>query len=107
MLAAPIYGPHIGLIALNMWISGGSVDSVVAFAARRTFINKNGEMVTSIAWSAIKRVRFSGKTCFVYFDNNVAWFFDRGDVSQRELSTIVGFAEHANVKLVGYGGVAA
>ncbi|HEY4144735.1 YcxB family protein [Pinirhizobacter sp.] len=61
---------------------------------------KSGDMVTRIPWSGIKRVKLTGKTCFLYITPRLAWYFARNEVSKQDEVGILNFAQMANVRLV-------
>nr|WP_255548780.1 YcxB family protein [Luteibacter sp. dw_328] len=61
----------------------------------------NGAIVTRLPWSAIHRIKFDARTCFVYVTPRAAWFFGRDLLTKDQEAALSDFARRFNVKLEG------
>ncbi|HTV85830.1 MAG TPA: hypothetical protein VME63_10500 [Dyella sp.] len=62
---------------------------------------RSGDIVTRIPWSGVKRIKLTGKTCFIYITPRLAWYFARDEANRQDEKGILNFAQRANVQLVG------
>jgi hypothetical protein len=61
----------------------------------------NGVIVTRLPWSAIHRIKFDARTCFVYVTPRAAWFFRRDLLTKDQEAALSDFARRSNVTLEG------
>ena len=59
----------------------------------------NGAIVTRVPWSAISRLSFDARTCFVYVTPRSAWFFARDLLSKDDEAALSEFARRSAVRL--------
>jgi len=59
----------------------------------------NGAIVTRLPWSAISRLTFDARTCFVYVTPRSAWFFARDLLSKDDEAAVSEFARRSAVRL--------
>lgn len=60
-----------------------------------------GAVVTRLPWSAIHRIKFDARTCFVYVTPRAAWFFGRDLLTKDQEAALFDFARRSNVRLDG------
>lgn len=58
-----------------------------------------GPVVTRLPWSAIHRLKFDAKTCFVYVTPRCTWFFARNLLSKDEEAALFDLARSSKVSL--------